>query len=154
MSHAQFDGMMQSLASTFAGDVDGFLSALSPIHVRWHARRGVVIGGALQPVGFLTFHHSVVQAYKRELRSVSSRLPAPWGPGYNPAIDGATDPVDFSDRIERWHNGVHNSDMTLMNPATNIWRPRFWALHNFIDKKFTAWQKAHRKITAAEHATV
>jgi len=145
---------MQNLASQFNGNPGGFLNAFSPIHVIWHARRGVIVGGKLRPVGFLTFHHSVIQAYTIVLKSKGKTLPKKWGPNYDKAIDSDPDPVQFSSEIEDWHNGVHNSDMSLMNPATNIKKPRFWALHNFIDQKFMSWQSSHRKLTSKEHSTV
>jgi len=154
MAHEAFEQKMHQLVDVFQIYIDSFLTSFAPIHVTWHARRGAVIGGALMPIGFLTFHHTAVLAYKRMLRSVGQRMPGPFAPGYDTAIDDIGNPVQFSDRIERWHNGVHNSDMTLMNPATNIWRPRFWGLHGFLDRKFTRWQKAHRKITSSEHRTV
>ena len=88
------------------------------------------------------------------MKAAGKQLPDSWGPSYPSAIDGISDPVDFSDKIEEWHNGVHNSDMTLMNPATTIRRPKFWALHGFIEGKFKEWIKNHRHLKPAEHATV
>lgn len=154
MSHQSSDKMIQDLASQTRGNPRRFLNGFSPIHVIWHTRRGVVVDQQLLPVGFLTFHHSAITAYAKVLRSVDDRLPAPWGPDYDPTIDEISDSVEFSRAIERWHNGVHNNDMSLMNPATNIRRPKFWALHNFINRKFAAWQRRHRKLTSAEHQTV
>jgi len=46
------------------------------------------------------------------------------------------------------------SDPVLMNPATNIYIDKFWALHGFIESRFLAWISAHRQLTPAEHATV
>ncbi len=158
MSHQQFDQLMQNLAVQNNGKPAQFLTAFSPIHVFWHVRgRGAIVNGVFQPIGFLTFHHSVIQAYSKVLQSANRTLPNPivnWGPPYDVAIDNISDPVGFSSAIENWHNGVHNSDMTLMNPATNIRKRRFWQLHNFIDGKFTTWQQTHRVITSAEHQTV
>ena len=154
MAHEAFEQKVHQLVDLFQGDMDGFLTAFSPIHVTWHARRGAVVGGALLPIGFLTFHHTAVVAYKRMLRSINQRMPPPFAPGYNSAIESVGDPARFSQQVEDWHNSVHNSDMTLMNPATNIFRPRFWGLHGFIDRKFMRWQRVHRKITSSEHRTV
>ena len=150
MAHEAFEQKMHQLVDLFQGDMDGFLTAFSPIHVTWHARRGAVVGGALLPIGFLTFHHTAARAYKRMLRSINQRMPPPFAPGYNSAIESVGDPARFSQQVEEWHN----SDMTLMNPATNIFRPRFWGLHGFIDRKFMSWQTVHRKITSSEHRTV
>jgi len=154
MAHEAFEQKVHQLVDLFQGDMDGFLTAFSPIHVTWHARRGAVVGGALLPIGFLTFHHTAVVAYKRMLRSINQRMPPPFAPGYNSAIEGVGDPARFSRQVEDWHNSVHNSDMRLMNPATKIFRPRFWGLHGFIDRNFVRWQRVHRKITSSEHRTV
>lgn len=154
MSHRQFDRLIKDLATQNRGNPSRFLTAFSPIHVIWHARRSVVVGNRLRPVGFLAFHHSAISAYASVLRSVGDRLPEPWGPDYDSAIDDIVDPVEFSEAIENWHNGVHNNDMSLANPATNIRRARFWALHHFIDQRFMAWQRRHRRITSIEHETV
>ena len=154
MSHRAFELKMRSLVDLHVGDLDAFLSAFSPIHVIWHSRRGAVVGGVLMPIGFLTFHHVAVRSYKHMLRSINQSMPAAFSPNYDASIESVAAPVDFSVAIEGWHNTVHNGDMTLMNPATNIWRPRFWGLHGFIDRKFMAWQRAHRRITSAEHQTV
>ena len=154
MSHKSLNKIIQDLASQTRGNPRLFLNAFSPIHVIWHARRGVIVGQQLLPVGFLTFHHSAVVAYRKVLRSVNDPLPTPWGPDYDSAIDEISEPVEFSHTIEQWHNGVHNRDMSLMNPATNIRQPKFWALHNFIDHKFLAWQRRYRRTTSAEHQTV
>ena len=65
MSHAAFDKQLAGIVKLAAGNPSKFLTTFSPIHVIWHARRGVVLGGVLKPVGFLTFHHSAILAYGR-----------------------------------------------------------------------------------------
>ena len=50
------------------------------------------------------------------------------------------DEAEFSREVENWHNFVHNNPAypEIMNPTTNIWTWRFWALHHRIDHEFIA----------------
>lgn len=129
-----------------------YLQRLSRIHTAWH---GTSFVG--RRVGFLLFHWHVIKHFKAlELESRLNVNPyreadfgnngrfaeADWdesmgnvGPSMN--LD---DLIEFSQRIEAWHNEAHMiiEDVTgapMMDASRNIFYAAFWNLHFFINQK-------------------
>ena len=58
--HIPIRNYLQQLADDHAGDPLGYLWEFAPVHAWWHdvRRQGT------QPIGFLTFHHLVIQSFE------------------------------------------------------------------------------------------
>jgi hypothetical protein len=132
-----------------------YLDRLSPIHLRFHMnpleRRNT---------GFLTFHWCIIFYFKAlGLDKIMGTFPyslndfIPGGIFYSrdsdwnvwmgqpPKSRTINDLLQFSERIERWHNGAHMAmEMVtrtpIMDAAINIYYSAFWALHFFINNAF------------------
>jgi len=139
------------------GTTKEFLDEFAPIHVEWHASRD--FDG--DPIGFLSFHHEVVEAYVALLRKhhepVQKAMRKP-KPPYRKHIDTLTDPESFSNALEDWHNSVHMNPIyppDFMDPAKNVYMNLFWKFHTLIDDKFMAWiKKNHIKYEDVNHIVV
>jgi len=81
-------------------------------------------------------------------------------------LDQIEDPQAFSREVEFWHSAVHSNPLypEIMDPSTNIWTWRFWALHHRIDEEFKSFlrrlrpgepdvEKIYESLNAS-HATV
>src|SRR5713226_5604758 len=140
------------LASISGGTKKQFLDGFKTIHNAWHMaemNKGVGTFGG-QPIGFLSFHHEVVSVYVSKFAPGLAPGPmAKTSPPYRPHIDGAPDAVQFSIAIEGWHNLVHRNvkkyGTAFGDPKKNIYLPRFWQFHKFINEKFQGWLQAHQQ---------
>lgn len=133
--------LRQELQTISEGTTRQFEEEFAPIHVEWHNSR--TFDG--DDIGFLSFHHEVVQAHKamrmKNGEPVESEMRRP-RPPYRRFIDALTDPESFSNAIEDWHNAVHMNRIypeDFMDPALNIFMPLFWQFHTLIDNKFMSW---------------
>ena len=80
-------------------------------------------------------------------------------PPYRPVIGTAPDAPHFSSDIEGWHNMVHRNTakygVDFADPKKNIYMPRFWQFHTFIDRKFKTWLGAHgQTYDSVDHTVV
>ena len=115
-----------------------FLERFAPVHRRWHG-----LSLSQRPIGFLTFHKEIIEAFRSSLQAVNAEgiLPPAWDDPrypYDESLDSVDDLVTFSRGIEGWYNTVH---MTFplsgfADPERNIYMRRFWSLHLLIDQKF------------------
>lgn len=149
--------LRQTLETISAGTVKQFEDELAPIHVEWHHARVFED----EPVGFLSFHHEVIQAHTTVLTRNGVSVQKPMRnpkPHYRKHIDSLTDPESFSQAIEDWHNSVHMNPiypMDFMDPAKNIYMDLFWQFHTLIEDKFIVWLKKHNvKYDDVSHALV
>lgn len=140
------------LAMISAGPRADFFAAFADVHKRWHMSEmmsGVGKFGG-KPIGFLSFHHEVLEVYQnRYATSLSSGAMAHPVPAYRAALDLAADAVTFSNALEDWHNSVHRNTkkygVDFADPTKNIYMPRFWQFHKFIDSHFNAWLTSHHQ---------
>ena len=125
-----------------------FLQRFAPLHNRWHTT-------SLQNnLGFLLFHWYTVMAFKKchadqiwpggvqpFTTTDWNQFNWPYNLSTNVAKSDINSLVDFSSRIESWHNEAHMAVETatgenMMNPLTNIYLRNFWRLHYFINDRF------------------
>ena len=150
------------LAVISAGSKSDFLAAFAVIHTKWHTSemmsgQGKWNGSAY---GFLSFHHEVLAVYQaRFAPSLAPGTMAHTSPPFRPAIDNAPDAATFSNMLEDWHNSVHRNTTkygaNFADPAKNIYMPRFWQFHKFINIQFDQWLTAHGQVyDAIDHAVV
>jgi hypothetical protein len=140
--HIPIRDYLRQLGQEYAGNPLGFLWEFAPIHEWWHVER---MDGT-QPIGFLTFHHLVLESFGGTFPegrvTVDARSPAPY-PAVLRAAARAVDDVgalrEFSEDIERWHNGVHNAiGGAFVQARRNVYLRSFWQFHSFIDREFVA----------------
>jgi hypothetical protein len=111
-------------------------------------------------VGFLTFHWCIIFYFKAlgldRLMGINAFSPNDFligGRFYNidtdwnvwmentQSVRNINDLLQFSDRIERWHNSAHMSiemvtGTPMMDASINIYYRTFWELHIFINNTF------------------
>ena len=150
------------LAAISTGTEKKYLDSFKTIHNKWHMdemNTGTgTFGGAA--IGFLSFHHEVLSVYVARFKP--GLVPGPMGqplPPYRPAIDNAPDARRFSSDVEGWHNLVHRNvakyGADFADPKKNIYLPRFWQFHAFIDQKLQGWLGAHgQAYDALDHTLV
>ena len=125
-----------------------FLQRFAPLHNRWHTT------SLRNNLGFLLFHWYAETALKKCHADqiwpggVQPFTLADWTQfnwQYNVSMNVAARDfdslVDFSSRIESWHNEAHMAvEMVtgedMMQPLTNIYLKNFWRLHYFINDRF------------------
>lgn len=129
---------LAQLEADHAGDALGFLWGLAPVHAWWRSERA----RGTQAVGFLTFHHLVIEHLGRTFphgripvaASPVAPFPAPLAAQAR-TVDGVTALQELSEELEGWHNGVHAAEG---DAARSLFVRRFWELHLFIDAEFEA----------------
>jgi hypothetical protein len=139
--------LRQELQTISEGSTRQFEEEFAPVHVEWHSSDNNLGRGTFQGdfIGFISFHHEVVLAHQamrtKNGEPVEDEMRRP-RPPYRDSIDTITDPENFSNALEGWHNRVHMNPIypeDFMDPAVNIFLPLFWQFHTFIDNKFMAW---------------
>ena len=137
------------LATISAGSKADFLAKFAPIHQSWHMSE--MMGTPKfngKPIGFLSFHHEALAVYQgKYAKTLAPGAMAHTLPAYRSVIDNATDVLTFSQALEDWHNSVHRNakkyGADFADPMKNIYMPRFWQFHKFINNKFADWLTAH-----------
>ena len=150
------------LASISGGTERKYLDGFKSIHNKWHMAEMMTGTGTFvgKPIGFLSFHHEVLSVYVSKFKpALAPGTMAHTSPPYNPAINNATDAAQFSSSIEGWHNLVHRNvqkyGADFVDAKKNIYMPRFWQFHKFIDQTFQAWLVAHGlTYNDVDHTTV
>ncbi|MBI3416220.1 MAG: hypothetical protein HY043_13070 [Verrucomicrobia bacterium] len=140
------------LATISAGTEQQFLDSFKTIHNTWHMAEMMSGAGTFggKPIGFLSFHHEVISVYIAKFKPGLAPGPmAKTSPPYKKVTDLAPDAQQFSNTIEGWHGRVHNNAAKygpdFADPKKNIYMPRFWQFHKFIDNKFQSWLAAHQQ---------
>jgi hypothetical protein len=140
------------LGAISGGTEKKYLDGFKSIHNKWHMAEMMSGTGTFggRPIGFLSFHHEVLSVYVAKFKP--SLAPGPMGhtsPPYRPLIDTAPDAPHFSSDIEGWHNMVHRNvqkyGAAFADPKKNIYLPRFWQFHKFIDEKLQSWLGANQQ---------
>jgi len=139
--------LRQWLQLTSTSTTNLFLQAFEEVHYDWHWDASNTGRGTFQgsPIGFLSFHHEVVQVHNQLVRRNGEPLPTAWTnprPPYDTRIDNQRDPESFSLWIENWHNRVHTNPIyptQFLDPRQNIYMFLFWRLHQLVEDKFMAW---------------
>jgi hypothetical protein len=137
--------LRNKLNSISGTDRNNFLKKFSLIHKKWH--HAEMMGGLGtfngSPVGFLSFHHEVISVYMNKFdQNLTAGSMAKPSPPYRKLIDSNSDPLQFSHALEGWHGLVHMNPKygpNFGNPTKNIYMPRFWNFHKFIENKFLNW---------------
>ena len=150
------------LASISGGTEKQFLDGFKTIHNTWHMAEmntGVGKFGG-KAIGFLSFHHEVVDVYVAKFKPGLAPGPmAHTSPPYKTSIDQAPDAAHFSTEIEGWHNHVHRNiqkyGAAFADPRKNIYMLRFWQFHKFINNKLQKWLTAHgQTYNGVDHSVV
>jgi hypothetical protein len=138
------------LNSISTGSKNDFLKKFSVIHARWHHAEMMDGIGTFNgsTIGFLSFHHEVIRIYigkfNQNLTAGSMAKPSP---PYRKLIDSISDSLEFSHALEGWHGLVHMNPKygpNFGNPTKNIYMPRFWNFHKFIEDKFLRWLEKNK----------
>jgi hypothetical protein len=158
-SITQWRDFLQSISG---GSQIDFESALTEIHAAWHRNRSF----KGWQIGFLCFHHEMVGAHNTCIENNGGTTPPAWRGKNDPPglpeiaqvapgmIQGCpsqttpdsilqnTDPVQFSNNLEHWHDCVHMNPAypaDFMDPRMNVYMYMFWCWHRLIDDYFIAW---------------
>ena len=149
------------LATISAGTEANFLNSFKTIHSTWHMAEMMSGAGTFggKPVGFLSFHREVISVYIAKFKPGLAPGPmAHASPPYRAVIDNAPDVFQFSNAIEGWHGRVHNNAKKygpdFAAPKKNIFMPRFWQFHKFIDGKLQGWLDHNQQAYADVDHTV
>jgi hypothetical protein len=142
-----------------------FESGFANRHMTWHLTRKF----ENNPIGFLSFHHEVVQARNSLVKKLGANPSLPWrgkndpipglpdgpNPKYPgtwitkifkdpnpPPLNSIKEPSQFSAYFEEYHNEVHsnhNYPAQFGNPQVNVYMELFWCWHALVEEIFFDW---------------
>jgi hypothetical protein len=145
-----------------------FESGFENTHMIWHRNRVF----RNKSIGFLSFHHEVVNARNALIRKNGGTPNRPWkgrnnppgvpagpNPRYPgtwirtrlgvrnpPSLNSITNPQQFSNYLEMWHNEVHSNPEyppQFGNSVVNVHMYLFWCWHALVEEIFLNWVRSH-----------